>query len=338
MASSRRPAPESAFPRLLCASEYSGLSASACRYCAIASSIRPAPARLTPKLLWARASSVPIARALIDSAMAAAYSPFFARAEATSDWRYKSAAGASMCSIPLGAMLTNSGMLTARLLAVEFSIRMAGVSRPSESMCVRNIWVEGRAITGGRVLDQDGRRVASLRVDVREEHLGIGRAAFGGEHQPSPVRRETVPRVHQRRIADHAACLPARRRDDVELAVGAHQLPVAGMYEDDPAAVGRDLREAVAHAVAGGAGDGLGLASSAVVEGDSVQIILNRNFGGVVGVGGHFAAGRVGIFRLRPREHEVLAVGAPDGIGVHVARVVGSGQRLELAGVAVIPG
>src|ERR1017187_4653723 len=40
-------------------------------------------------------------------------------------------------------MLTNSGMLTARLAAVAFSIRTGGLSLPSLSMCVRYIWVYG---------------------------------------------------------------------------------------------------------------------------------------------------------------------------------------------------
>ncbi len=40
-------------------------------------------------------------------------------------------------------MLTNSGILTARFAAVAFSIRMAGLSLPSSSRCVRNICVYG---------------------------------------------------------------------------------------------------------------------------------------------------------------------------------------------------
>src|ERR1022692_1198509 len=48
-----------------------------------------------------------------------------------------------MCSSPSCGMLTNSGMLTARLAAVEFSMRMAGLSLPSSSMWVRNICVYG---------------------------------------------------------------------------------------------------------------------------------------------------------------------------------------------------
>src|ERR1017187_5917044 len=51
-----------------------------------------------------------------------------------------------MCSSPSCGMLTNSGMLTARLLAVEFSIRMAGLSLPSSSMWVRNICVYGERL------------------------------------------------------------------------------------------------------------------------------------------------------------------------------------------------
>ena len=193
------------------------------------------------------------------------------------------------------------------------------------------------AVGGRGVLDQDGRGVAPFRIDVGEEHLGVRRAALGGEHQPAAVGREAVPGVHQRRVAAHAARLPARGRHDVELAIGAHQQAVPGLHEDDPASVRRDLREAVAHAVAGGAGDGFGLAAFAVVEGDAVEIVLDRDFRGVVGVGGHFAVGRVRILRLGAREHQVLAVGAPDGVGLHVARVVGAGQRLELARVAVVP-
>jgi hypothetical protein len=38
---------------------------------------------------------------------------------------------------PSGATLTNSGILTARLAAVEFSTRIAGVSLPASSIWVR---------------------------------------------------------------------------------------------------------------------------------------------------------------------------------------------------------
>src|SRR5664279_4536854 len=54
-----------------------------------------------------------------------------------------------MCISPSWGILTNSGMLTARLAAVEFSIRMAGLSLPSSSMWVRNICVYGE-----RLLDE----------------------------------------------------------------------------------------------------------------------------------------------------------------------------------------
>ena len=48
-----------------------------------------------------------------------------------------------MCSIPRDFMFTNSGMFTARFAAVEFSMRIAGVSLPFSSMCVKNICVYG---------------------------------------------------------------------------------------------------------------------------------------------------------------------------------------------------
>ena len=43
-------------------------------------------------------------------------------------------------------MFTNSGMFTARLAAVLFSTRTAGVSLPCSSMWVRNIWVYGERL------------------------------------------------------------------------------------------------------------------------------------------------------------------------------------------------
>src|SRR5580698_2938959 len=48
----------------------------------------------------------------------------------------------AMFSIASGAMLTNSGRLTARFAAVALSIRIAGLSWPSASMWVRYIWVK----------------------------------------------------------------------------------------------------------------------------------------------------------------------------------------------------
>ena len=79
-------------------------------------------------------------------------------------------------SSPSGGMFTNSGMFTARLAAVAFSIRI-------------------------------GRAVVAVLVDVRQEHLRVGRAALGGEDQPAAVGREAVPGVHQRRVAAHPARL-----------------------------------------------------------------------------------------------------------------------------------
>src|SRR5271165_5613034 len=48
-----------------------------------------------------------------------------------------------MCSMPLGAIFTNSGIFTARFAAVAFSIRIAGVSFPCSSICVKYICVYG---------------------------------------------------------------------------------------------------------------------------------------------------------------------------------------------------
>ena len=43
-------------------------------------------------------------------------------------------------------------------------------------------------IGGLRALDQDGRAVVSVRVDVRKEELGVRRVGLGRKHQPTAVR------------------------------------------------------------------------------------------------------------------------------------------------------
>ena len=43
------------------------------------------------------------------------------------------------------------------------------------------------AIGHRRVLDQDGGRVVAVRINMRQEHLRIRRAAFGGKDQPAAV-------------------------------------------------------------------------------------------------------------------------------------------------------
>ena len=127
-------------------------------------------------------------------------------------------------------MFTNSGMFTARLAAVAFSIRIGGLSLPS---C----------------------------VDVREIHLRVGRPRLRRKHQPAAVGRKAVPRIHAGRVAPHAPRLAARRRNNVQLAVGTHELPVAALDEHDPSPIGRHLGKRIAHAVARRAGDRLRHAS-----------------------------------------------------------------------------
>ena len=133
--------------------------------------------------------------------------------------------------------------------------------------------------------------------------------------------------------------LPPCGGDDIELAVRTHQLTVAGLHVDDPAAVGRNLGKAVAHAVVGSAGDGLGLAAAAGVEGDAVEVVLDRDFVRIAGVGGGRVARRS--WRRGPAARaktRCLPSGAPDRVGLHVARVVGAGQGFHLPGGAVVPG
>src|SRR5580692_10535165 len=107
--------------------------------------------------------------------------------------------------------------------------------------------------------------------------------------------------------------------------------------EDDPAGIGRDLGEVVAHAVVGGPGDGLGRAATAVVEGHAIEIVLDRSFVGIIGAQRFLLAFRIGILCFGAGEYDVFAVGTPHPIGLNVARVFGAGQGLALARGAAVP-
>ena len=65
-----------------------------------------------------------------------------------------------------------------------------------------------RPVRRRRILDQDRRCILAVLIDMRQVHLRIRRTRLRREHHPPAVRRETVPGIHQRRIAVHAAGLP----------------------------------------------------------------------------------------------------------------------------------
>ena len=146
-----------------------------------------------------------------------------------------------------------------------------------------------------------------------------------------------MPGIHDGRIGAQTAGFASVEGDDVKLTVGAHELPVMALDEDDPFAVGRHLGKVVAHTVLRGAGNGLGSASLTVVEGDPVKIVLNLSLVGIVGVEGGFLAILARVARHRTREHDGLAVGAPNAIRLHKMRVVGAGQRLAQSRGAAVP-
>ncbi len=169
-------------------------------------------------------------------------------------------------------------------------------------------------------------------------HLRVRRAAFRGKDQPSAIGGKAVPGIHQRRIGPHAACFSPLRRHDVELAVRTHQQTVARLHVDDPTAIGRNLGEGIAHSVPGCAGHRLRRPAFAPVEGNAVEVVLNPGFVRIVGEGSQLDAFRIRRSRFGPGKHEILAVRAPDGVGLHVARVIGPRQRLQLARGPAVPG
>ena len=146
---------------------------------------------------------------------------------------------------------------------------------------------------------------------MREKHLRIGRLALGRKHDPMAVGAEAVPGVHQRRIAGHAPRRAAGCRNDVQLAVGAHELPIARLHKNNPLSVRRDLGEAVAHPVPRCAFNPFRIAPFPIIERDAVKVVLNLHFQRIIGVGGHLSVFSEWVFRLGPRKHEVFAVRAP---------------------------
>src|SRR5271157_2190139 len=122
---------------------YRGSSFSDSSYAEIASAKRPFIARAKPRLLRIWGSLGLVALSAFHSSIAWSYWPFFPISTAWSYFLYISTAGVAMAMMPPWGMFTNSGRFTARFAAVEFSIRMAGLSLPSASMWVRYIWVYG---------------------------------------------------------------------------------------------------------------------------------------------------------------------------------------------------
>ena len=169
-------------------------------------------------------------------------------------------------------------------------------------------------------------------------HLCVRRAAFRRENQPTAVGRKAVPGVHERGVALHAARDSSLRGHDKKPAVGAHEQPVAGLDKDDPAAVGRNLGEGIAHAIAGSAKDWLGAAAFSIIERDTVQIVFDLGFLRIVGEPRRLLPLRIRIPRLSTRKHQVLAVRTPHRIGLHRARIIGAGQVLQTPRCAAVPG
>ncbi len=161
-----------------------------------------------------------------------------------------------------------------------------------------------------------------------------GRVHLRGEDQPAAVRRPTVPGVHACGVVAQASRGAARGRDDVQLAVGLQQHVALGLAEDDPLAVRRVLREEVAHPVVRGALQRLRRSALPVVERDPVQVVakgllLHGELRDVLLVdqGAVLLIEALRVVGLRPGEHDLLAVGAPHRVGLHVLRVVGPRQR-----------
>ena len=109
------------------------------------------------------------------------------------------------------------------------------------------------------------------------------------------------------------------------------------LHENNPAAIRRDLGEGIAHAVPRGAGDRFRPAPFALIEGDAIQVVLDRGLVRVVGELGQLAAFGIGVPCFRLSVDQVPAVGAPYGVCMHEARIVRSRQCAHLPRCPVVP-
>ena len=110
------------------------------------------------------------------------------------------------------------------------------------------------------------------------------------------------------------------------------------MHKYDPASIGRDLREGIAHPIAGGAHDRLRLSTFSLIEWNAIQVELNLRLFRVASILRKLGTIRIRILRLRSRKDEVLAIRAPYRVGVHVVRIVGAGQVLQMRRITLVPG
>ena len=280
-----------------------GSAAVALRYCAIASARWPVAARAEPKLLWTTASPGFSARACFSSGMRRLVLALVHRLRGDVDE-----------PVVLGRPARRSAEQAVRRDVHELGDVHRAVGRRAFSIRI-------------------GRPVVALLVDVRQEHLRVGRAALRGEHQPAAVRARScarsssaaccsasaAPRRPRRarcraccRDASAGRCAPARRRSS-----GRRARPWGSCCS---------CRCAEAPAI------GSGLAAPAVVEGDAVEVVLDL-------------ASRSDRWRTRPASRprdrrpcasaraktRYLPSGLQTRVRLHVARVVGAGQRLQHA-------
>jgi hypothetical protein len=145
-----------------------------------------------------------------------------------------------------------------------------------------------------------------------------------------------MPRVHAAGVALEAARFSARGGHDEELAVGLQQHETPRLAEDNPSSVRRELREEIAFAIFRGAGNRFGGSATAFVEGDAIEVELQDL--AVLQELVAFLRGEEGLalgiavlelIGLGASEHELPAIGAPDGIALHVLGIIGPGQRPE---------
>ena len=62
-------------------------------------------------------------------------------------------------------------------------------------------------------------------------HAGVRTGPLRRKHQPAAVRRPAMPRIHRGRVGIQSARRSSCGRNDVELAIGPHQLPVAALHK-----------------------------------------------------------------------------------------------------------
>jgi len=163
-------------------------------------------------------------------------------------------------------------------------------------------------------------------------NIWVYRACWLWRKRPATVRwaKSLCQEFIQGRVTPHFAGRAARGRDDPQGAVGdAGGCPLRHWTNNDPLAIRRDLGKVVAQAVVRRPANGFAFPPWPPERNSYRSYRTCGSAAAASARSGHRTL-RVGLAGRASSKDEMLAVGSPDWVAVHVARVVSARQGLDL--------